>query len=483
MYAEGIFVEEKMGCEDFPKKKRPLTEAAQIRLDDIGYIVEVSSGAVRFLQQGRDSLLRIPFAHLVSEEYRRIWLRHFLALRKPLKSGPGKTRLVLNVRGSLRSVDVSTTTSHSFGKLRLNVTLHETSRTEDGKKQGPETLSTVVRHIYDLVITVDRCGNVGFTNQPILERPPEQVVGTCFYDYVRPYDLKRFRTAIDRAFASGTSTDFVNEGLAWFPPDKRFRVRVKPLPVERSTRKSRRTTETGNAMILFADITDQQLAQEQLNRLHENRQRAARRANVIREEERRRLALELHDQVGQSLTALKMHLYLAKKKLNSRNRGSRLALRSAESIADELLTTIRELSAELRPPLLDDLGLVAALQFQMKAFEKRTGILSVLKTTLKRVSPSPEVGMGIFRVFQETMTNVIRHSGASQVEVSLDVHRGWLFLTVSDNGRGITEEELYSPKSLGLLGIHERAEQLGGKIHIQGGPEGTTVVMQVPSTV
>jgi signal transduction histidine kinase len=452
-----------------------------VLVDDIGYIEDVSPDGARFLQRSRDSLLRTPFATLVSDEYRRSWLTHFLAHRTPGRQG--KTRLVLNIGRSKRTVEVSTETSSSVDTLRFVVTFHEGSRTQDEKKWSLEMLSNLVRHIYDLVITVDRSGNMAFTNQPILERHPEQLIGTSFYDYVRPYDLNRFRMAIDQAFASGTNTDFINEGLACFPPDKRFRVRIKPLPIESSGRKFRQTLDTEMAMILFTDITDQQHAREKLTRMDQNRQRVARRANLIREEERKRLALELHDQVGQSLTALKIDLSLAKRKLTNRDRASRLAIESAESSVDQILNVVRELSAELRPPLLDDLGLVAAIQFQMETFQKRTGILGIFKTTTEEVSASAEIAVGIFRVFQEIMTNVIRHSHASQVDVDLEVHRGWLFLTVADNGRGITEDELYSPKSLGLMGMHERAEQLGGAIHIRrGSAAGTTVLMQVPLT-
>jgi len=474
-----VFEERLDGARRLRQTVRRTSEDCRVSLDDLGYIEEVTSNAARFLQSSRDSLLRTPFANLVSEEYRRLWLTHFLACRKPGERG--NTRLVLDIGRSKRTVDVSSETSSRLGKPHFVVTLHESSRTLERKNQGRGTLSSLVHHIYDLVITVDRRGNVTFTNQPLLERLPGQVIGTSFYDYVRPYDLKRFRMAIDHAFTSGASTDFINGGLACFPHSKHFRVRVKPLPLNGSARRVRKAPEAEMAMILFGDITDQHRAEEALNRMHQNRLRVARRANLIREEERKRLALELHDQVGQSLTALKIDLSLAKRKLKSRDRDSKLALQSAESTVDELVKTIRELSAELRPPLLDDLGLVAALQFQMEVFEKRTGIVATFKTKTEEVSTRTEIAMAVFRVFQEIMTNVIRHSHASQVEVGLALHRGCVFLTVSDNGRGITEEQLYSPKSLGLMGIRERAEQLGGAIHIQGGPTvGTTVVMQVP---
>jgi signal transduction histidine kinase len=449
-----------------------------VSLDAIGYIEDITSDAEQFLQRSRDSLLHTPFAALICEESRRLWLTHFLSHRRP--GSRGKTRLVLNIGRSKRAVEVFTETSASLGALRLIVTLQKSSLTQDGKSTKRQIQSNLISHIYDLVIVVNRQGNVDFINQPILERLPDQIIGTSFYDYVRPYDLKRFRESIKHAFTLGTSTNFINEGLVCFLPGKHFRVRVKPLPVTSVAQGFDKPLETEMTMIIFDDITDQQRAEQQLNRMDYSRQRVARRADLIREEERRRLALELHDQFGQSLTALKMDLALVERQLNGKER-ARLAIKSAETTVDQLINLVRELSAELRPPLLDDLGLVAALQFHTETFRKRTGIRGVFKARTKDVSTSNEIAMGVFRVFQEILTNVVRHSRASRVEVGLDVHRGWLFLKVSDNGRGITEEELSSANSLGLIGMHERAQQLGGAIHIQNGStEGTIVVMQVP---
>jgi signal transduction histidine kinase len=350
----------------------------------------------------------------------------------------------------------------------------------DEKQRSPAVFPHLIGHIDDLVITIDRAAVVGFVNQPILGLLPEQIIGTSFYDYVRPYELKRFRLAIDRAFASGTNTDFINEGLVSFPAGKHFRVRVKSLPLESTVRKAGKTRETETAMVVFADITDQQQAEEQLKRMQHNRKRVARRASLIREEERTRLASELHDQLGQELTVAKLYLSMVWQKGNNRE-FARSAIQSAESAVDRLMILVREVSAELRPPLLERLGFVAALQLHLKTFRKRTGIRCKFSTRTREVFINTEIATGVFRVFQETLTNVIRHSRASEVEVRLDVHRGSLCLTVSDNGRGITEAELYSPKSLGLIGMRERAQQVGGTIHIQNGwTEGTTVVIQVP---
>jgi signal transduction histidine kinase len=458
------------------KKRQDAGRDSCIVLNAIGYIEDVTPAAARLLQRSRDSLLRKPFASLISEESRRRWFTHFLSNRRPAMRG--KTTLILDIGRSTRTVEVLTETSAALGPLHFIVTLGESSRTKGGQSNSRQ-ISNLIGHIYDLVMTVDRRGKVCFTNQPLLERLPNQIIGTSFYDYVRPYDLKRFRAAIHQAFETGTRTDFINQGLVCFPPAKHFRVLIKPLPIS-TARGSRKAAETEMTMIVFDDITDQQRAEHQLNRMNHTRQRVARRTNLIREEERRRLALELHDQLGQSLTALKIDLSLVRRQIDRKDQ-ARSAIKSAESSVDQLINLVRELSAELRPPLLDEFGLIAALQFHMETFEKRTGIRCTFKTQPEEVATSAELAIGVFRVFQETMTNIIRHSRASKLEVCLEINRGLLLLTVSDNGRGISEEALYSPNSLGLIGMHERAQQLGGAIHIRNGStEGTTVVMQVP---
>jgi signal transduction histidine kinase len=459
------------------KKRLEAASNSCISLDAIGYIEDVTPDAARFLQRSCESLLRTPFAALVSEESRQLWLTHFLSNRRP--GMRGNTTLVFDIDSSTCAVEVFTETSAALGTFHFLVTFRESSWTKADKISTREP-SNLIGHIYELVITVDRRGKVGFTNQPLLDRSPNQVIGTSFYDYVRPFDLKRFRAAIHEAFESGTRTDFINQGLVYFPPGKHFRVRIKPLPVKSTAIGSRNAAETEMTMIVLDDITDQRRAEHQLNRMNHTRQRVARRTNLIREEERRRLALELHDQLGQSLTALKIDLSLVRRQID-RNSQARSALKLAESSVDELINLVRELSAELRPPLLDELGLIAALQFHMETFQKRTGIRCTLQSQTEEISTSAEIEIGVFRVFQETLTNIIRHSNASKLEVRLEINRGLLLLTVSDNGRGISEEALYSPNSLGLIGMHERAQQLGGAIHIRNGStEGTTVVMQVP---
>jgi PAS domain S-box-containing protein len=208
----------------------------------------------------------------------------------------------------------------------------------------------------------------------------------------------------------------------------------------------------------------------------ENRQLDARlraltaRAESVREDERKSIAREIHDQLGQALTALKLDLA----HLGRMARGGAplanetVAERSAQMAlaTDELLAQVRRISSELRPPLLDDLGLSAAVEWQAQQFEKRTGIPVALKSSLGEGPLPADVVTAVFRVFQEALTNVARHAQAKHVEVSLDRSGGALVLEVRDDGRGFANDVLHSPRALGLLGMRERAVRLGGVVQL-----------------
>jgi signal transduction histidine kinase len=150
---------------------------------------------------------------------------------------------------------------------------------------------------------------------------------------------------------------------------------------------------------------------------------------------------------------------------------------------DELVQTVRRIASDLRPPLLDDFGLMAALEWQARAWEKQTGILCNLTLPPEEVMLNREQRTAVFRVFQESLTNVARHSQATQVNVSAHKEGGQLVLKVQDNGLGITSEALLPGKSLGLLGMRERMREVSGDFDIQGvAGEGTTVTIRLALT-
>jgi signal transduction histidine kinase len=211
------------------------------------------------------------------------------------------------------------------------------------------------------------------------------------------------------------------------------------------------------------------------------------RLEVAREEERARLARELHDELGQVLTSLKLEfMWLVDKLRGSEPKpGIQLVnkLQSLIGLIEVSIQSVRQISGDLRPALLDHLGLKEAIQWEATKFEARTGIRCRVAWEVKEGLTDRTRQLALFRILQEALTNVVRHAHAGAVRISLHERARTLTLTVRDNGRGITKAELSSVKSIGLLGMTERARLLGGHVGITGVPgRGTTVTVQVPVT-
>lgn len=195
----------------------------------------------------------------------------------------------------------------------------------------------------------------------------------------------------------------------------------------------------------------------------------SRRLLSIQEQERVRIAREVHDELGQALSAMKIDLQQA----------GGAAAKIARNI-DDIVDLVRRIASDLRPAILDDLGITAALEQQLRRVRESTG----MKTTLV-VAEEPELdmlaGVTLYRIAQEALANVVRHAQASEVRVSLAVRERTAVLEIRDNGRGVTLEQIADPRSLGLLGMRERAELLGGSVHIAGRHgEGTVLTAVLP---
>ncbi|HEY3354540.1 MAG TPA: PAS domain-containing sensor histidine kinase [Polyangia bacterium] len=207
--------------------------------------------------------------------------------------------------------------------------------------------------------------------------------------------------------------------------------------------------------------------------------------DAAREEERTGIAREIHDQLGQALTVLKMDLAWIARRASSADGLSREALLEKVAglvqTADETIQEVRRISAELRPAILDNVGLGAALAWKAQEVEQRTHLACAVHSTLAEDAQLDRgLATTVFRVFQEALTNVVRHADATRVSVSLDESDGFLVLQVRDDGRGITPAEIEDPRSLGLVGIRERARRLGGTVAItRAAPHGTIVTLRV----
>lgn len=227
--------------------------------------------------------------------------------------------------------------------------------------------------------------------------------------------------------------------------------------------------------------TQRQKAERELRGSQEELRNLASHLESVREEERTRLAREIHDELGQAMTALKMDIAWLNRKLEPHQAPLHEKTHAMDDLIDATILTVQRLSGELRPGLLDDLGLAAAIEWQSEEFHKRTGVACGVLVDIPATTLSREQATALFRVFQETLANVIRHAKATRVDVRLQALGDRLVFEVADNGRGITAKELKDPRAYGLIGMRERVLTLKGKLAISGrAGQGTTVTVAIP---
>jgi len=227
---------------------------------------------------------------------------------------------------------------------------------------------------------------------------------------------------------------------------------------------------------VLRDITEQKKAEKELAQSREKLRNLYTRARLSREEERTSIAREFHDELGQTLSTVHMNLDWLNKRLPERS--GTIADKIAEmlTLTNQAIQTVRDVASRLRPAILDNLGILAAIEWQFQEFGTKNDIKCNLDISHRDIDISPRYSTEVFRIFQETLTNISRHAGATRVTVSFKREEGNLILQVQDNGRGITEEQMESPFSVGLIGMRERAYSIGGLLDVMSAPGGGTIV-------
>ncbi|MES2397734.1 MAG: PAS domain-containing protein [Bacteroidota bacterium] len=226
------------------------------------------------------------------------------------------------------------------------------------------------------------------------------------------------------------------------------------------------------------DITEQKIAETEILAMNEQLRSLSGHLQNIREEERTHIARDIHDDLGQQLTGLKFALTALKNKNEKELHLTLLTERTNDMIGmvNTAVVSVRRIAKELRPSVLDDLGLEAAIEWNAKEYEERTGIKTNLESKLGEQNFSKDINTAVFRIFQESLTNITRHSEANEVDVKLFIQENNLVLVIIDNGIGISDERKNNRSSLGLLGMNERATYLGGTFTIEKHQEGGTIV-------
>jgi PAS domain S-box-containing protein len=353
-------------------------------------------------------------------------------------------------------------------------------RIEAELQQSNNLLRAIIEGASDAVYVKDMDSRYLIINKSgaqLFGKPAEEIVGKNDIEFASP-ESARQKMEFDREVKESGETLSRQLTLT-------IGKNVRTVQVTKSPYRDHRGNIVGVIGVMH-DITDRQRAAENLENSRAQLRALSGRLQAVREEERMRIAREIHDELGQVLTGLKIEITSLAKRLSnpgSNEKPEQLTARtqSITELIDSAIQTVRKISGELRPGLLDAVGLAAAIEWHAKEFINRHGINCVLKIPAKGMILDQERSIAVFRILQEILTNVARHSQATEVTIAVEEQGNDLILKAQDNGRGIRASEFSNPNSLGLLGMRERAYLFGGDVAIRGAQgQGTTVTVRIP---
>ena len=354
-------------------------------------------------------------------------------------------------------------------------------RAEEARQQLAKDRLLLLESTGEGIYGIDRQGRCTFINSAaarMLGSLPEALLGQDMHERIHHSfpdntTYPRATCRIQKTLEGGKGCK-VDDEVYWRKDGTAFPVEYSSFPIIEDN-------QIIGAVVVFLDITERKRAEQQLTLSHDQLRKLTARLESVREEERILIAREIHDELGQALTGVKLELCLLHDQIAEVSPMMRKKLESISTLVDGTIQSVQRIATELRPVVLDQLGLIPAIEWQAHEFQARTGIQCTLDVYLRAVTLSHAGSTAMFRIFQEILTNVARHAQASVVHITLQEQAGSLVLDVRDNGRGVTDAELADPHSLGLVGMRERALLLGGETIFTGSPgTGTAVRVRIP---
>jgi PAS domain S-box-containing protein len=326
-------------------------------------------------------------------------------------------------------------------------------------------LRTVFERVSDGFMAFDKSGHITYVNQKAAELNklyPQDLIGKNFWNLFPTAVQNEFGENFDRALDSQQNIHF-----QMFSPSLQLWIECFMYP------------SRDGLSLFFRDISERRKSEEAISRTSEELRQLASHLQDIREEERATIAREIHDELGQQLTGIKMDISWVVKRWN-KHADDPLAQRMVATLGllDNTIKTVRRIATELRPSILDDLGLIAAIEWQSQEFTRRAGVKTHFQSSVSEFHFEPSTAIGLFRICQESLTNVARHAAAKNVWISLGLTKEQLFLHIRDDGKGIGKKGGKEKKTLGLLGMKERALMMGGSLVIES-PEGSGLTLEV----
>lgn len=441
-----------------------------------GNILDVNENACRMLGYERNEIVGVSLAKIdekwrqpVNPELERLIQEGHLIFERE------------NIRkdGSVVSVEVSVRIVRRGGKDLIQGFVRDITdrkRLEKALRENEARFRLIAENMSDMIRLTDVHGTniyVSPSHEKYLGYRPEERTGRHVMELVHPDDIEK----VLRVFSRSLKTQS--------PLKTEYRIRhADGRYIWLETIGDIIYDENGRpqgGIFSSRDVTDRKRLTGEIEKSREQLRLLAAKLESSREDERTALAREIHDELGQSLTALKMDLAWLTKKLPKEQTELLDKARSMQKLLDGNVKLARDITTRLRPAILDDFGLMAAIEWQASDFEHRTGIRCFVKSNVKKIKANKKLSISLFRVFQEALTNIAKHSDASCVVISLMKENSTLIMEIRDNGKGVRKSELRKKGSFGLLGIRERVSLLGGTLDIDSHTgKGTALRVSIP---
>ena len=356
----------------------------------------------------------------------------------------------------------------------LKLHIAERKRMEEAVRQSEEKYRSLVETTDDSIYLVDRDYKYLFMNMKHISRmglTEERVLESKYGDFHSPEEIRVFAEHVDEVMETGESTRHEHASSR---DGRSFLRTLSPV----------KDPDGGTVAVnvISTEITSLKRIEYELTQSHRKLKELSRHQQAVREQERTRVAREVHDELGQSLTALKMDASWLSKKMPEEQGALKEKAEAMKKHISATIQSVKRISSKLRPAVLDHFGLAAAVEWEAKDFQARTGIVCRVTVEPEDISLDDDSSTAIYRILQEALTNVTRHASASTADIVLKfVDPDSVMLMVSDNGTGITNEQVSQPGSFGLMGIRERIDSLDGEVCIEGAPDrGTTIKVIIP---
>jgi PAS domain S-box-containing protein len=449
------------------------------RLAPDGTLLDMNAAGLAMIEaDSLDEVRGQSVCPLVTPEYRNTFEN---LIRRVSQGESGMLEFeIVGLKGTRRWLETHSVPLRSEGNEVLSVLsitrdITERKQAEQAHRESEARLQAILDNSPTMIFLKDTEGRYLLKNREFVKlahRPGEEIIGKTDAELFSPEQAAAFRANDCKVLESGVAMEFEEVALHDDGPHISL-VHKFPLRDEKGTMYA-----VGGIVM---DITGRKRAEVQVRDTLAQLHALASHLQSIREKERARIAREVHDELGQALTGLQLGLSWVAGKLTPEQRQVQQRVTALSALVDTTTQAVRRISTALRPSVLDDLGLIAALEWLASEFTSNTGIRCEFVSGVDAVELNPSTSTAIFRIAQETLTNVIRHAEATTVAITLRKMGLVLVLLVQDNGKGIDDNKISDPRSLGLLGMRERARMCGGDVSFSGHPgRGTTVTLQIP---